>query len=315
MSQADSPNTTSPSRRTVLAGISVAVVPVAAAVDKSLGGVALTDDPIFALIQAHQADMLAMVHACESSEKFDLSIPDRWLPQVLTTQPTTMAGVAALLAHVGQPENLVENLDEETRESVLSGVSEARPDLRAAGREFPARLAVTVRVLAGLPPAAMSAPASAAPSPDPIFALIEAYDRAASQEMASYGERDGLEETLPKEQRTWSIHFGGGGDGRWPPEGCTDAPKWINAQLAIGIASEKISDQMLALLTTAPRTIEGVIALLERLDAATFPEERDHPGAESLITTMGEWYDGRVADAADAFHSTLAEALRKIIAA
>jgi hypothetical protein len=276
MSQADSPNTTSPSRRAVLAGISVAAVPVAAAVDKSLGGVALTDDPIFALIEAHQADMLAMVHACESgrSEEFDFSIPDRWLPQVLATQPTTMAGVAALLAHVGQPENLVDNLDEETRESVLSGVSEARPDLRAAGRNFPARLAVTVRVLAGLAPAATSAPASASPSPDPIFALIEAYDRAASQEMASYGERDDLEETLPKEQRTWSIHFGGGGDGRWPPEGCTDAPEWINAQLAIGIASEKISDQMLALLTTAPRTIEGVIALLERLDAATFLKSR-----------------------------------------
>jgi hypothetical protein len=186
MSQADSPNTTSPSRRTVLAGISVAAAPLAAAVEKSLGGVALTDDP--------------------------------------------------------------------------------------------------------------------------IFALIKAYDRAASQEMASYGERDGLEETLPKEQRTWSIHFGGGGDGRWPPEGCTDAPEWINAQLAIGIASEKISDQMFALLTTAPRTIEGVIALLERLDAATFPEEQVHDGAESLISTMGEWYDGRVADAADSFHSTLAAA-------
>jgi hypothetical protein len=36
MSQADSPNTTSPSRRAVLAGISVAVVPIVAAVEKSL---------------------------------------------------------------------------------------------------------------------------------------------------------------------------------------------------------------------------------------------------------------------------------------
>jgi hypothetical protein len=57
MSQADSPNTTSPSRRAVLAGISVAAAPVAAAVDKSLGGVALTDDPIFAVIEDHHQSM------------------------------------------------------------------------------------------------------------------------------------------------------------------------------------------------------------------------------------------------------------------
>ena len=43
---------------------------------------------------------------------------------------------------------------------------------------------------------------------------------------------------------------------------------------------------MLALLTTAPTTIEGAAALLERLHAATFPEEQDHDGAESLITSM-----------------------------
>jgi hypothetical protein len=72
---------------------------------------------------------------------------------------------------------------------------------------------------------------------------------------------------------------------------------------------------MLALLTTAPTTIEGVIALLERRGEAMFPEERDHPGAESLITNVGNWYDERVEDAAEAFPATLAAALREIIAA
>jgi hypothetical protein len=154
-----------------------------------------------------------------------------------------------------------------------------------------------------------SAPAVA----DPIFALIEAYDRAASQEMVSYRERDSLEEALPEEQRTWSIHFGCGDDRRWPPEGCTDTPEWLNAELAIGEASDRMSDQMLALLTTAPTTIDGVAALLERLEAAAFPEERDHPGAESLISIMGQWYDERVEDAADAFHFRLAAALRNLV--
>jgi hypothetical protein len=177
-------------------------------------------------------------------------------------------------------------------------------------------------VLAGISVAA--APAAAAVdkslgaialTADPTFALIEAYDRAANQESALYRKKDGIDEGLPHDKTTRSIHFGGNGEGRWPPEGCTDALEWINVQLAIGEVSERISDLMVALSTTAPTTIEGAIALLERLDAATFPEERDHPGAESLITTMNGWYDERVADAADAFHSTLAEALRNIIAA
>jgi hypothetical protein len=115
---------------------------------------------------------------------------------------------------------------------------------------------------------------------------------------------------LPEEQQTWSIHFAG--DGRWPPEGCADAPEWIKAQLAIGEVSDRQSDLMLALLTTAPTTIEGVAALLERLGAATFPEEQDVDGAEPLLANMCEWYDKRVAEAAAAFHTMLAAALRKI---
>jgi hypothetical protein len=44
MSQADSPNITSPSRPAVLAGISVAAVPMAAAVEKSVAATGLGDD-------------------------------------------------------------------------------------------------------------------------------------------------------------------------------------------------------------------------------------------------------------------------------
>jgi hypothetical protein len=149
---------------------------------------------------------------------------------------------------------------------------------------------------------------------DPIVALIEAYDQAASRELVLYREADRLEEALPKEQRTWSVHFGCGRDGRWPPEGCTDAPEWLNAQLAIGEASDRMSDLMFALLTTAPTNIEGAVALLERLDAAAFREEQDHDEAEALIAVMSDWYDERVAEAAAEFHSTLAVALRNIIA-
>jgi hypothetical protein len=67
---------------------------------------------------------------------------------VLTTQPTTIAGVAALLEHVGQPENLTEEPDPEQRESILSGVREANLELRVAGREFPKMVAATLRAIA-----------------------------------------------------------------------------------------------------------------------------------------------------------------------
>jgi hypothetical protein len=148
---------------------------------------------------------------------------------------------------------------------------------------------------------------------DPIFALIGAYDQAANEETVAYRASSKLEEALPREQTTWHINFGGDGERRWPQEGCTDAPEWIDAQLAIGEASEKISDLMLALLTTAPATNEGVAALLERLDAAALPEEQDLDDAESLISVMGNWYDERVEEAAAEFHSTLAAVLRNIV--
>jgi hypothetical protein len=81
----------------------------------------------------------------------DAVIADRWLFQVLMTQPTTVVGVAALLAHVGQPENLVDQPDEEARESILSGASEASSELKVASRDFPARLGdVQVKVRVGL---------------------------------------------------------------------------------------------------------------------------------------------------------------------
>jgi hypothetical protein len=54
---ADSPNTTTPSRRTVLAGISVAAAPVAVAVEKSVATIAPEPDPIFAVIDLHRSNL------------------------------------------------------------------------------------------------------------------------------------------------------------------------------------------------------------------------------------------------------------------
>jgi hypothetical protein len=62
MSQADSPNTTSPSRRTVLAGLSVATASVAA-VDILLAARVPGDDPILAVINLNRQAMAACVEA------------------------------------------------------------------------------------------------------------------------------------------------------------------------------------------------------------------------------------------------------------
>jgi hypothetical protein len=71
MSQAENLNTMSPSRRTVLAGISVAVAPAVAAVDKSLGAVALGDDPIFAAIDQHRQAWRAEEQALARFDEID----------------------------------------------------------------------------------------------------------------------------------------------------------------------------------------------------------------------------------------------------
>jgi hypothetical protein len=71
---------------------------------------------------------------------------------VLTTQPTTIAGAVRLLDHVGQDQFLgeaEEDLNEpETILTVWTGtVVDARNELATATRDFPRRLAATMRNL------------------------------------------------------------------------------------------------------------------------------------------------------------------------
>jgi hypothetical protein len=165
MSQADSPNTTSPSRRAVLAGISVAAVPIVAAVEKSVAGI--DADPIFAVLAEHRAAMKACLSASAISGNLVDHTP-KWeaawpvtqaaikrehaaLLAVLTSQPTTFAGAAALLDHVGQDQFLgeaEEDLhDPETTLTAWVGTVDAEHELAKATRDFPRRLAATMRRL------------------------------------------------------------------------------------------------------------------------------------------------------------------------
>jgi len=195
------------------------------------------------------------------------------------------------------------------------------PNTTSLSRAEAARPAASRRtLLMGL------AAAAAAPAPmlvatlgdasavDPIFALIEAHERQTNHRWGFLQQTlDNLEESLPKEQTTWSFSMVGAD--RWPPEDCADAPQWINTQLDTAAAIEKLLDLELALMTTAPTTIEGAAALLACLGACECPYERGMDGAEPVLTTAAVSYDKRVQDAAEAFPASLAIALRKIAAA
>ncbi len=76
------------------------------------------------------------------------------LDEVLTVQPTTMAGVAALLDHVGQEEflGMSPGGDPDHYETVLTTYLNMDEDdyrQREMARDFPLRLAATMRAIMG----------------------------------------------------------------------------------------------------------------------------------------------------------------------
>jgi hypothetical protein len=170
MSQADSPNTTSPSRRALLAGApAVAVAGLAAGTVVNVLAIAeakaSTLDPIHALIAEH----IEAVKADHQANKIWGSIPANLpeydaaeevvtktgarsrglLMELLCARATTLEGVAALLAHVGRPEFLEEDPEHPNfRETLLSSMNEySSHELNRHGQDFPVRLAETLRSL------------------------------------------------------------------------------------------------------------------------------------------------------------------------
>jgi hypothetical protein len=163
-------NTTS--RRALLAGAPAVAAAAALAAGTTVNGLAAglatppSIDPIFAAIAEHQAAIKEFCRAVTVSgamvaygpdkdpnydsadkETRDASSRDQSaLWDVLTIQPTTLAGVVALLAHVGLPEFLREEPGFEN-ETILSAWTNSTGKLKDAAQDFPARLAETMRGL------------------------------------------------------------------------------------------------------------------------------------------------------------------------
>jgi hypothetical protein len=173
MSQATKSTTPIPSRRALLAGApAVAAAALAAGGAVNIVAVAMARpsgvDPIFAVIAEHRAIMRAWRDAFDMEEMTEHGTPEREaacaaidaecereetaMHAVLTAQPTTIAGVVALLEHVGQREYLGV-FDEgegegEERQSVLTTWNEATDQgHRRTAQDFPLRLAATIRSL------------------------------------------------------------------------------------------------------------------------------------------------------------------------
>jgi hypothetical protein len=159
------------SRRALRMWLAAAATPMAPALATAMGGLptspATDPDPIFAVIAEHRAHMRAWADAseaedmaetdeeakaaneaiCAASDAFEISIG-----LVLSVQPTTVAGVAALLEHVGQEEFFGmssggEPDDYETTLTTWLNRGDDDNSRKRIAQDFPLRLAATLRSL------------------------------------------------------------------------------------------------------------------------------------------------------------------------
>jgi hypothetical protein len=160
-------DTTKTSRRALLAGVpAVAALAAGTTVQGLAAGLAASFDPIFAVIAEHRTALEEYLRAVMVSGAMISHGPDKdpnydsadnetrdassreqeALRDVLTLQPTTLAGIVALLAHVALPEFLREEPEFEN-ETILSAWTNSTGKLKQASLDFPARLAETMRGL------------------------------------------------------------------------------------------------------------------------------------------------------------------------
>ncbi len=136
------------------------------------------DDPVFAAIAAHRAAMAACAAMSRHVDELDDGPAlERALSAegganaresgarlaVFTTAPTTLAGVAALLDYVGQPDD-----HGIARHTILTGIRYGEAELLAASDGFPRHLAAALRrIIDAAPGWCHSGDAAAGPAAPP----------------------------------------------------------------------------------------------------------------------------------------------------
>jgi hypothetical protein len=142
MSQADQTTT---SRRTLLTR-AVAVSALTGAVGANVAAISVTTerDPIFAAIEQHRRARGACTTTAPNDDLFNVAIGEEIdaFGALLDTVPTSLEGVAAVLAHLSSPAYYLQgNVDHET--TLWNGFNCYRTQEAAA--EYPGRLAQALR--------------------------------------------------------------------------------------------------------------------------------------------------------------------------
>jgi hypothetical protein len=285
---------TAPSRRGFLAvaaaGAASAVAPAALAtplapvtetVPSSLLPAAAASsevDPIFAVIAEHRAIMRAWMDAFTMEDMAEHGTPERKAAEdlidelchresdmirvVLTTQPTTIAGIAALLNHVGQDEFLgMQSLNGDIPRTILTEWNDQEEDgRRQIAQAFPLRLAATVRTMAGTATIRPIEPSE----PDPIYAAIKAEREAYAAYLAT-----GEAESRINDQCPDRIVVKPGGVPRKRRKTAAVKAWWAEYQKAEAVHQKCLTEFFAArstFLQTQPSTVAGLRAFVDHID-------------------------------------------------
>jgi hypothetical protein len=129
---------------------------------------------------------------------------------------------------------------------------------------------------------AATLPRRATGEPDPIFAAIERHRAAMRGWLAAIDRRWALRKMIPQARRRWEF------DER--PDGCIDAPEWIEANTALIEAYEELDKALEALLSTPPTTIAGVADSLHYVSRDEY--EYSELAEEGYGTILGNALEG-----------------------
>lgn len=115
---------------------------------------------------------------------------------------------------------------------------------------------------AALTVAALTGSAAVAFQPDPIFAAIEAHKAAVAATLANYDAHTALERELPADKRRSRVDA-------WEEAIVpTDDPRWIETERNMMRCYNAEEDAACALVSEAPATLAGVLALLQYANTA-----------------------------------------------
>jgi hypothetical protein len=241
-------------------------------------------DPIFAVIAEHRAHMRDCADAMDAEDEAESDAEDEAataaiyaaskafdasIGHVLTVQPTTIAGVAALLKHVGQEEFLgmssggVERHHYETVLTTWHNLDRGDPRTRIA-KDFPLRLAATVRTMAGTATIRPIEPSE----PDPIYAAIKAEREAYAAYLATGEVQSKISDQDPDPDRC-PIAVKPGVVPRKRRKTKTVKAWWAEYQKAEAVHEKSCQEFFAArstFLQTQPSTVAGLRALVDHIN-------------------------------------------------